>query len=398
MQNKLSLYFNCKLTNKKLLTDGVSHGYFYPVIYPRDPLAKILSPYEILIETIKTYSCLDFNCVIFNIEIDDVTDFQKKEIAEIIDRQYTAVTVRLNFSRPFDRSSWRNDISSAIELIGENSPVFVAMNHDHPYIDYSSNALQRVVDYVFAGDNFGKAFYYSHAPEVISLAFNGIKYGRFQPSNSGVCESIPVDGWLDSYCVMTLKTLDHVFSKLEYSGEYIGRIDWPGATFRKLQLKTYTFPREFCRHYDGYGHVTGLRLISETSSLLEDRLPRDKPDSSLVYYQRWLDAFILLIRDALRDKIFVTKGNFIEEIERSLFYFKLGYLDQDMLDGILSDRDCVVIQSELRNAIYFNANNLFFLVRDDIFLLNASKPFNFRKLISYRFFPFFRKIKSFLTT
>jgi hypothetical protein len=393
MENKLSLYFNCKLTNKRLIPNSLTSEYFYPVIYPRNPLVNNVTQYEVLIETIKSYSAFDFKYAIFNIEIDGVDDLQKTEISEIISRIFKYDNFNINFVRPSNLASWRSDIKSAIALIGLNSPVLVVMNHDHPYVDYAPSVFVRVIDQIFSGDNFCKAFYYSHAPEVISLAMNGLKSGRFNLSNTGICESILINNWLDSYCVMTLGTLDHIFSKLKYSGDYIGRFDWPGASYDNLKLRTYVFPREFFKHYDGYGHVSGLRLFSDVNLPQGRNLTNSQNNSALINYQRWLDAFILLIRDSLRNRIFLRKKIFVDEIERSLLLFDLGYFKQDLIDGLLDEGAYQQAVIELRNAVYFNANSLFFLIKDDIFLTNSNSVFYYKKLIPQKMLLVLRKIK-----
>lgn len=395
MKNKLSLYFNCKLTNKRLLPNSLTSEYFYPVIYPRNPLVNNVTQYEVLIETIKSYSAFDFKYAIFNIEIDGIDDSQKTEISKTISGIFKCDNFKINFARPSNLASWRSDIRSATDLIGPNSPVLVAMNHDHPYIDYAPSVFVRVIDQIFSGDNFCKAFYYSHAPEVISLAMNGLKSGTFNVSKTGICESILINNWLDSYCVMTLDTLDHIFSKLKYSGDYIGRIDWPGASYDNLKLRTYVFPREFFKHYDGYGHVSGLRLFSDVNLPKGRNLTKIQNNSALINYQRWLDTFILLIRDSLRNRIFLRKKFFVDEIERSLVLFDQGYFKQDLIDGLLDERAYEHAVIELRNAVYFNANNLFFLIKDDIYLINSNSVFYYKKFIPQKMLLVLRKMRFF---
>lgn len=393
MENKLSLYFNCKLTNEILIPNKLTSEYFYPVIYPKNPLMKNVTQYEVLIETIKSYSVFDFKYAVFNIEIDKIDDLQKKEISEIISEIFKRDNFKINFVRPSNLASWRNDIKSAMALIGSNSPVLIVMNHDHPYVDYAPSVFIRVIDQIFSGDDFCKAFYYSHAPEVISLAVNGLKSGSFNLSKMGICESILINKWLDSYCVMTLDTLDHIFSKLKYSGDYIGRIDWPGASYDNLKLRTYVFPREFFKHYDGYTHVSGLRLISDVDLPQSKNLINNQNNTALINYQRWLDAFILLIRDSLRDRIFLRKKFFVEEIERSLHFFDLGYFKQDLIDGLLDEVSYQHAVIELRNVVYYNANSLFSLIKDDIYLMNYNSIFYYKKFIPQKMLLLLRKIR-----
>ena len=58
-----------------------------------------------------------------------------------------------------------------------------------------------------------------------------------------------------------------------------------------LELTTYIFPREFFRHYDGYGHTTGLRLneLLTLNSILpfEFSAKGSIDEFVLFYYQLW---------------------------------------------------------------------------------------------------------------
>ena len=54
-----------------------------------------------------------------------------------------------------------------------------------------------------------------------------------------------IDHWIDTICVMTMETLSHVWSRIKFTGSYIGRLDWVGAEYSYLALTTYVFPREF---------------------------------------------------------------------------------------------------------------------------------------------------------
>ena len=40
-------------------------------------------------------------------------------------------------------------------------------------------------------------------------------------------------------------------------------MDWPGIKHQPFQVDIYRMPREFFRHYDGFGMVTGLQAISD---------------------------------------------------------------------------------------------------------------------------------------
>ena len=101
----------------------------------------------------------------------------------------------------------------------------------------------------------------------------------------------------------------------------------------------------------------------------------------------------MLIRDSLRNRIFLRKKFFVEEIERSLLLFDLGYFKQDLIDGLFDEGAYQHAVIELRNAVYFNANSLFFLIKDDIYLINSKSIFYYKKFIPQKMLLVLRKIR-----
>jgi hypothetical protein len=374
----LSLYFNCRLTQGRLTPDTADAGYFYPVVYPKQELHNH-DQYKILIRTLESYSSLSFDVAVFNIEIDGISKAQEYELESLVKNKISAQKKILCFSRPSTVGAWRDDAINLSELVGENAPVLVVMNHDHPFIDYSPTPLMDVIDKVFGGGdvNLGKALYYSHAPEVVSWAINGrgsIMFSR----DKGLYTSSIINDWIDSICILTPATLRRIWSKLRYSEEYIGRLDWVGATYSDLGITTYVSPREFFKHYDGYSHISGLRLMTDLAYLETLKVPL--PPAALIpavdfYYQRWIDTYLLAIRDYLKATGTTTASpgmKYRKILEHTLTLMHAAYLGEDARLGLIEKYMVGEIYNGLRNKVYFNANHLFIEIYTDILLIKPS--------------------------
>lgn len=361
------LYFNTKLVDTPLINARLDNEFFYPVIYPRsEPSFQKENPFEILLKTLGSYADLDFSTAIFNIEVDlDILDY--KDILRVfIKEHFSKSKVMLRFKRPSTVEAWIDDVQSHIATSGKSEPVLVVMNHDHPFVDYSVDPLYGAINEVFTTKNsFQKILYYSHAPEVISWAINGRGRVRFKQMPSGLYYSSYVDTSIDSIGIMTFETLLYIWSKAIFSGGYVGRIDWKGLSYKNLNLTTYVYPRELFRHYDGYNHITGLRLDNEVSraTIIPFRYPEHNLNHLLdFYYAKWLSILSLMIRDrmALQYKRgFISKQVFVDSITLSLELFDKFYLRKDVLINILDEEFLPILRHDIENKIYFNANDLY---------------------------------------
>jgi hypothetical protein len=380
----LSLYFNARLTKSQLIEDKITSGYFYPVVYPRNAdRFKSCSQYEVLITTISSYDRLKFEYAIFNLELDGASIQELEYLSSEIKRVINANLIKVNFKRPSTINSWIENIADMQDLIGNNKPVLVVMNHDHPFVDYDQVTFFETVEEVFEGngDNFGKALYYSSAPEVISWAINGRPGVKFKKNISEIYSSGIINRWLDSCCVMTLETLSSIFSKAESTTNYIARFDWQGVSYRNLKLTTYVYPREFFRHFDGYGHVTGCRLLSDFQTKMNCCLKFPKEASideiASFYYQRWIDCFYLTVRDSINGVFFSNigkKNKFVVAIEHSIEIFNITYIEKDCYHEHIVRENVPILKSALRNIIYFNCNDLY----KEICIDNALRNRNLR--------------------
>ena len=95
----ISLYFNCKITENKLIPDNEKSGYYYPVIYPKSYQSKTISQYEVLKKTLASYNSLKFKVAILNIEIENIKNFIKDELTEIIKENINTQKLVVNFHK-----------------------------------------------------------------------------------------------------------------------------------------------------------------------------------------------------------------------------------------------------------------------------------------------------------
>lgn len=409
------LYFNSRITKMTLTPNAVNSGYFYPQVYPKGlPVAKADTQFKILLRTIESYSRIKFDRVIFNIVLDDQEGNERDELKEVIYKSFPDTQITLNFTRPATLKEWIADADKLRESIDPNAPALVIMNHDHPFVDIDGRIFNKIVNKIFSltVNNFGKVFYYCCAPQVISWAINGmgkVSYNyemvRYKEVSPGIYESSIVDRWIDCIGVMTLDTLKHIWLSIKFSGDYIGRFDWKGVSYDHLGLKTYVFPREFFKHFDGYNLATGMRLMSEMNLSKEFFVPF--PDCNSLYdyyYQKWLDCFLIVLRDyfmlhtsCLKSK----KTTYIAGIEKTVELFKIGYLEEDAAIGLIDKQMFPELESGLRNKIYFNGNYLYHQIITDIDLLEGDGIKRLKRAI-IRILPFpiakyLLKIKNFIT-
>jgi hypothetical protein len=377
-----SLYFNCKITEQKLFADKLDSVMFYPVGYPHLYNNGYLNQVEVLLKVIKSYAVLKFDFTIFNIIIENSTDQIEEEIKKCIFENYSDSRIILNFTRPSTLEEWKKDVKDSLKIIDNNTPVLVVMNHDHPFVDYTPEVFNSVLENIFikTENNFGKALFYSHAPEVISNIINDDSENRRTSNSKGIYKRKLGDGSVVSIWLMTLDTLDYLLSKASSLGStYMGRIDWDGIIYNQLNITTYTFPREFFKHFDGYGHVTGIRLISDirTKGLPVWNFSNDSHlnDISKFYYDRWIDCFLLSVRDTLRKETYSFKSPnklYRKAINESLILFKIGYLESDVKIGLIQESSLQSIESIIRNCIYYHGNELFSIIMTDILLLDGN--------------------------
>lgn len=366
------LYFACKIVEDSLIPSGIESGYFYPVIFPKRSEFQT-SNFEIFLKTLDSYSKLDFTSAIFNLDLSSISIEEAEIIKRKIQSLFRVNQLIIRFTRPNKVHDWLEEIESYRNLIDFNEPVLVALNHDHPWVDYNQNVFTEVVNQIFEEntDLTGRVLYYSHAPEVINWALHGRNKERYTNIGGNIFRCTNGHKWIDSIGVMTMETFLQIWKHVSFNGDYIGRFDWKGVTFIDLDLTTYVFPREFFRHFDGYYHISGMKLSSELNlnSLTPNEFQIDIEQLHFFYFQKWKDCYLFYLKDLLKNKRFSLKFNkeiFIEGIENSLELFLESYIQKDVEYGCLDAKNSKSLFWKLRNLIYYNGNTIYSQIKCDI--------------------------------
>jgi len=386
----LNLYFNTKITGKS--PNRNAGEYFYPVTYPDADAAA--DPIDVLIYTIKSYSALEFDHVFFNLDLGGPNLELQKDIEAVIRESIIAKNFHISYTRPSTLQDWNASVAKVGEMIGGDSLLLVAMNHDHPFVDYTAKPLLDLIGQVFGKDSYKKVLYYSHTPELLSWAMNGKDRGRYTDIGNFVYQSPKIDNWLDSFCVMTPRTLLHILGCAIPNVDYMGRIDWPGVKYSNLDLTALVSPREYFKHYDGYGHVTGLRLMSSTKSL-KDINPADMnlQKQCNFYFQKWIDVSILSIKDRLAK---ASKGQlketYINHVDHLFNIFTTCYLQQDKKLGIITADHYEAIVRNVYERIYLESNSLILQINLDNMLHSRLEAWSPASIIPLRLKRFLKNI------
>ncbi len=361
------LYFCSKIIEENLTTNFLNVQYNYPVIYPSTNVDDI-SKKDVFYKTLKSYSKLVFTKVILRIEFEEDKKANEGQLLNFINSIWPKELIDIKFDRPSNVNEWLIESDELISKYGHAEPVLVVMNHDHPFIDYNPKVFMDMIDLVFQNNeiNTDIAFYYSHAPEVIKW----LKFGRdkciFKETGSGIYQSNVEKKWIDSIVVINFKTLRNIWGGVNFKGDYIGRFDWKGVEFKNFNVNFFAFPREFFRHFDGYGHTTGIRLSSilDLESEIPFKFPLNSENKELVefYFQLWKDNFLQLVEAYVESNFFSLKYKkqiFIDALQLSMNLFVKGYLDYDLKYGLISKKQYDKLLLGIFNLIYYHANSIY---------------------------------------
>jgi len=316
------LFFNCYIDDKlEPAFDSNSYS-IMPVMYPREDgeiseLNKIL----ILQETIKSYSKINFEYSVFNIEL--ANKIHEEEIRKTIYEYYKIPNVILNFSRPNNSQEWNIAIDNLIETHGESKLCFLAMNHDHPFISKNLEQFNLSVEEAFTDDDV--VYVYSHTPEYLSIALNNKKH---IVHNYGV--GIENQSFTESISISKLKTLKKQFAQVKSNGKsYMGRIDWPNIKYRRAKFTCYVPLREHFRHFDAYGHITTLRYSQPLG--LGSVFCIEKNNRN--YESEWISLYHFYIRSGLNKycPILINQKLFLKKYKKSICLFLEKNIQYDLL-------------------------------------------------------------------
>ena len=359
-KTKISLFFNTKLVGYQLIQSNRKSCYLTPIMYPTASFTNSLTQLQVLIETIKSYSKISFNVAIFNLDFSELDTLENEQIEKVIKNNIHSDKLIINFTRASNPIDWNDSVNFALRMIGLNSPTLVVMNHDHLFVDRNDLFLNTIVDNIFNSDNdFGKILSYTHASELLSEALLNSK-SKFA-DNFIKYESDSVNK--ASIYIMTIETLlMYLPTNINNKNLYIGRlIDWDYPRVSKFKLVNFIPFRELFKHYDGYGHVSASKFISDLRSngyqLKEDF--EDLDSLIKAYYQKWLDNYYLFLRDSLRfcNPFISHKSKLRSSIDLSFDLFKVNYLHFDQLS--FRNYNSNEISNFLYSYIYYNILSIY---------------------------------------
>lgn len=356
----MNLYFNTKIVSSTIHEN--SKKTFYPIVMPKNHhFDKQVLPFKILKSVLISYSKLKFKKCVFNIETENVE--YNKEVKDLLTNYFKNTELNINFTRPYNKKTWINDIQNHFGSYLDE-PILLAMNHDHQYVDHQTETLENKLNKIFnkERENFKKVFFYSHIPELISSAENRkyIQNRKYKNIEKSMYKINPLDYQVDSVSIMTARTLRYIIRQISNDIEYFGRIDWKNLYFKKLNISGFFFAREFFRHFEGYHHISGIRINKELS--LDSSSKQLNLD---FYYEKWLNLSIFLLRDGLKNFRLNKKKHLIKLVEKSIQIFNDSYLKEDFHYNIISKIECEELKHTLRNKIYYNLNMIYSEIKID---------------------------------
>ncbi|MBT6447890.1 MAG: hypothetical protein HOK38_04000, partial [Flavobacteriaceae bacterium] len=129
---------------------------------------------------------------------------------------------------------------------------------------------------------------------------------------------------------------------------------------KKLNISGFFFAREFFRHFEGYHHVSGIRINKDLSLNSSS-----KKVNLEFYYEKWLNLSIFLLRDGLKNFSLNKKKHLIKLVEKSIQIFNDSYLTEDANYNIISKDECEELKYSLRSKIYYNLNMIYSEIKID---------------------------------
>jgi len=388
----MNLYFNTKLVSSTIHENSVYT--FYPVITPKDyDFDKTVLPFKILKSVLISYSKIKFKKCVFNIELNDESN--NKEVKSLIEENFKNSEININFKRPYNKKTWLKDINDHFGNIIDE-PLLLAMNHDHQFVDYQCETFKNIVNKIFSQDknNFKKVYFYSHIPELISAAENKkyIQNRKYKKIDKSLYKISNLNHQVDSVSIMTARTLKYIIAQISNDIDYFGRIDWKNLYFKKLNISGFFFAREFFRHFEGYYHISGIRITRELSLNSNSNNNKDTLD---FYYMKWLNLSIFLIRDGLKNSSFNKKKNLIKLVEKSIQIFNEAYLEEDLNYRLISKKDFKKLKYTLRSKVFYNLNMIYSEIKIENELMKENVLKKLRNLYNSRikYFTITRIIK-----
>ena len=236
------------------------------------------SKFEVLEHTLNSYRALGFRKAYLNIEVDPVlrplptVEFEDPEPPgrPWLSRWTGAIRGQWHLSgrRACRQSQWQTLVDEVTsDLAHPNEPIWVAGNHDHPYIQLNGPRWSENIERLFKeGDPLTSVIYSHHAEFIDQAAIHGGQLVTLPHDGTPTFVKYQVND-VHSIRVVTPHILRSMWFDHDYGAEtHLPRSDWwvgggpftdpPGHIPVKAPMYNSYVPLvELCRHFDGYTHI-----------------------------------------------------------------------------------------------------------------------------------------------
>jgi hypothetical protein len=195
--------------------------------------------------------------VILKIQLEGSYLEQKDELEKYIKDEFN----NFNLILEWKRNEYQQDWIESYKLL-DNDLIWFCCNHDHVFVDSSTNYLKQLVDELKTKEKYPlSAIGFSHFPEHIFLAKRGMHLPPHDASSYKIEDNcLSVDSTIhDSIMIITKQVYYEWWCKYDLKGGFFPRpeshygitIGW----IEPMPILRYIIPlKEICRHFDGYGH------------------------------------------------------------------------------------------------------------------------------------------------
>ena len=374
----INLYFNAKITN-----DSAVASRTVKPVYTLRSIVDSNDKLNVLLLSIKSMSALRFSKAVFNIEVDDFFAESTATIFKCIKDAFPDSELKLSSKRANTLQAWTDEVKELANFFGPDDPVLCVFNHDHIFVDHEpAFFIDEVCSYLSRVRN--GFFIYSHHPEAISATnfTEGYRYRLAKLYNNKIpLNDYKLDsscfyfsqtmGWIDGIFVTTISGLDYMWNSLKFSGQYMGRPDWPGVDFGGAVFEIACGSREYFRHFDGYNHISDLSDLfgmnfndfdSDGVLATSKKLNTYLKDKSKQYSEISQCYFTIFKRNytlAMRDWTFYAMNNPVKFSQKYMFNrlverFGRAYIDKDVSYFNIDESDKNAIAKHFYNTCYLN--------------------------------------------
>lgn len=376
----ISLILTCRVNNNpRKYNSAMTYGTFTPIPYPCILSDQSETSFNILLKTLDSYKGFNFKTAIFRIEIDSDSDCEKFKLFNIVKdtilNKISASFFDIKDHRPSSKQEWLSFINEVDGNIADDL-VLLSMNHDHLMVDENKQLLFNTIEKVNSS-KFDCMIAYSHIPEAVSFGMRGLErkeYTKNYLEPFGLVKVSP-SKWIDCIYVMRMHHLKHIFSSMRHSPSYLPRFDWFGVIFSKMKLPIYVVPVKFLYHYDGYGHISGVRLNQLFSLEVLNKL-NTLSSSVSNSYKEYIEIFYIYLRDSLaqsRSRGAERKDFLISRAENCFDFFLNSNLRMRYQREFNENQINSIIQ-QMREMFYYDFNLIYGVLNEDAIMI---KKFGF---------------------